>query len=169
MRSTLSNLLRLCSTLSVLIIAGTLLLLSLGLRPFIVRSPSMEPSFSPGDLVFANVRTAPDDAQVGDVVIYRSASGNLVMHRLVDTNTLRGDSSELSQHVELSNANFVGVETLRLPGIGLLASQMKFLPWLPWTVVCVLLVLACVPWKQEESHRNSSPHLHELLAKLKRS
>lgn len=147
MQATIKNLLWILSCAAAIVIALCTTLLLLGYRPFVVQSPSMQPTFSPGDLVFANVSEASTDAHIGDVVIYRSPAGSLVMHRLVGPNTLQGDANELAQHVELNDANFVGIEAFHIPGFGLVVQGIKTLPWLPWAFVGLFLVLACIPWE----------------------
>jgi signal peptidase I len=55
--------------------------LAVGGRPLTVLSGSMEPAFSPGDVVVVE-RVRPDRVRPGDVVTYRAPSGDLITHRV---------------------------------------------------------------------------------------
>ena len=122
-----------------------LVLVMRGFRPFILVSPSMEPLYAKGSLVWADTRPTLDEIEVGDVLVYRASSGNLVMHRLVGEGLLQGDANNVAQEVELSSVNYVGRAALSLPWLGDAVAAVLTFRWVVFGVVAVLLVLACIP------------------------
>lgn len=127
-----------------------LLLILLGYRPFILTSPSMVPLYPQGSLVWANTKVKVEDVEVGDVLVYRAPSGNLVMHRLVGENLLQGDANNTAQEVELNRINYVGKASFSLPWLGDAVAAVLSVKWIVFAVVAVLLVLACIPRRKEQ-------------------
>lgn len=100
------------------IVCCTALLALMGFRPFILRSSSMEPLYREGSLIWVDTRIRADEAEIGDVLVYRANDGTLVMHRLVDINTFQGDANQTQEHIELTDVNLVGrVTGLMIPHI----------------------------------------------------
>lgn len=122
-----------------------LVLVLLGYKPFILVSPSMEPLYAKGSLVWADTRPTLDEIEVGDVLVYRASSGNLVMHRLVGHNLLQGDANNVAQEVVLSSVNYVGKATFSFPWLGDAVAAVLSFRWVVFIVVAVLVIAACVP------------------------
>lgn len=122
-----------------------LFLVVFGFRPFILQSESMTPSYTTGSLVWVNTHTALDEIEIGDVLVYRAPAGNLVMHRLVGKNKLQGDANDTVQEVKLDKTNYVGREAFSFPEIGDTVNIVLKHKWIVWSVVGVLIVLACIP------------------------
>lgn len=122
-----------------------LTLILLGYKPFILVSPSMEPLYTKGSLVWADTTVSLDTVDIGDVLVYRAPSGNLVMHRLVGHNLLQGDANNVAQEVELSSVNYVGKAAFSLPWLGDAVAAVLSFRRVVFVVVGVLLVLACIP------------------------
>lgn len=127
-----------------------LTLVILGYKPFILVSPSMEPLYTKGSLVWADTRVGVEDIEVGDVLVYRAPSGNLVMHRLVGEGLLQGDANNVAQEVALDKTNYVGRTAFSLPWLGDAVAAVLSGRWVVFAVVAILLVLACVPRKKEQ-------------------
>ncbi len=74
------------TALELIAIAAILALLVLNLTGrvmfAVVEGKSMEPLLQTGDLVLV-VKTLPQDIHVGDIVVYRSPYGELVIHRVI--------------------------------------------------------------------------------------
>ena len=114
------------ATLGVLFVA-IVVALAVGLRPLVIRSDSMSPSFRAGDLLL--VRTVPAGAvAVGDVVTFSDSSrrGELVSHRVVAVEqrglerafVTRGDQNSGVEHWVASVDATVGVAVIALPKVG---------------------------------------------------
>lgn len=158
-----------------------------GLRLFIVKSGSMEPLYRKGSLILVNTRINLDEIRIGDVLVYRPDSGALVMHRLVAVNavaanaaaeggaaeeettvstsgpviaTFRGDANRTSEKIELSDANLVGsaAYSLFIPGISVIVEKVLSVQWIFWILICLALILACIPWKSKETRYENTGH-----------
>lgn len=128
-----------------------LTLVLLGYKPFILVSPSMEPLYTKGSLVWADTRPTLDEIEIGDVLVYRASSGNLVMHRLVGEGLLQGDANNVAQEVELSKTNYVGRVAFSLPWLGDAVTAVLSVKWVVFGVVGMLIVLACIPPRSPSS------------------
>lgn len=127
-----------------------LMLVALGFRPFILTSPSMEPLYPKGSLVWADTKVKVEDVEVGDVLVYRAPSGNLVMHKLVGKGLMQGDANNTAQEVELTNINYVGREAITIPWLGDAVAAVLSVRWIVWTVIAVLVIAACIPQLKEQ-------------------
>ena len=150
----LKNLIAAVSAIAALLALSIFVLVLLGYRPFVLLSPSMEPLYREGSLCFISTKTALDEVEVGDVLVYRTADF-LVLHRLVGISEKRedglvvemqGDANNVAQTVCLNSINYVGREALTIPGLGTVVTQLLSIPALTWGLVAAFLILACVPW-----------------------
>lgn len=149
MRSTLHNLLTVLSIASAILLLALLLLLALGLRPYILESSSMEPTITEGSLVFAR-RTDPASLTNGDVVVYRT-NGLLVLHRYIGDGQLQGDANSISQEVTLTESNLVGTYAFHIPSVGNAISTLMRHKWLLWALISVMVILACTRFDKKEA------------------
>ena len=145
MRTVVKNILGVVAGIGAVVGCICLLLVVMGFRPFILVSPSMDPLYTKGSLVWADTTVSLDTVEIGDVLVYRAPSGNLVMHRLVGDGLLQGDANNVAQEVELSSVNYVGKAAFSLPWIGDAVAAVLSFRWVVFGVVGVLLFLACVP------------------------
>ena len=127
-----------------------LALVAFGFRPFILTSPSMEPLYAKGSLIWADTKVKVEDVEVGDVLVYRAPSGNLVMHRLVGDGFLQGDANNTAQEVVLDKTNYVGREAITIPWLGDAVAAALSVRWVVFVVVGFLIVLACIPQRKEQ-------------------
>lgn len=124
-----------------------LVMLLCGLRPYILKSGSMEPEYTAGSLIWVNTNVNADAVKIGDVLVYRAETGTLVMHRLVAKNTFKGDANDLTEYIELSASNFIGREVFHIPGLGYFVDQLLSIIWLPWGIAAAFVIISCLPWK----------------------
>ena len=68
----------------------------MGYRPFVLNSSSMMPTYKPGSLVLVDTSVSLSDVDIGDVLVYRGA-GEVILHRLVGDNLLKGDANKEAQ------------------------------------------------------------------------
>jgi signal peptidase I len=134
------------ATAGVLLVATAVALVA-GLRPLVIRSDSMRPSFSAGDILV--VRSVPADAvAIGDVVTFADSSrgGELVSHRVIAFEqrghhrafVTRGDQNTGVEHWVADVDGTVGVAVLAVPKVGFVVS------WLVLPQVRLLIALAAV-------------------------
>ena len=161
----IKNLIAVFSAIAALFGIFAIVLVLFGYRPFVLLSPSMEPLYREGSLCVINTHTSLDEIAAGDVLVYRTSTGLLVLHRLVDITDktdgilyaqMQGDANNISQAVELSSVNYVGREAFTIPGFGSAVEKMLSLPTLIWGLVGVFVILACIPWSSV-SKRKAAP------------
>ena len=104
-----------------------------------VESGSMEPAFFNGDLLVVRAVDGFSGIAVGDVVVYRSEQGSLVVHRVVaregDTLTTQGDAND-SPDAPLNLSQVLAVVVAVVPGGGTVVDAMKS----PVGIICLLVV-----------------------------
>lgn len=90
-----------------------------------VMSGSMEPAFSPGDMLIIRRQ---EQYQVGDIVTYES-EGSFITHRLVerdgDTWVTKGDANNAPDGMPLREENLYGSVWLVIPKLGNAAIFLK--------------------------------------------
>lgn len=117
--------LQILSVISCIIMIITIVLYIFHIRPFIVESGSMEPLYKSGSVVFVDTGADMSDIDIGDVVVYRN-DASVIMHRLVDTDTTKGDANTTTEHIHLSDVNLVGKATdFIIPELGTVIEKLK--------------------------------------------
>jgi signal peptidase len=141
--------LALCVSIAVLV---TLALVLAGVRPLVVRSGSMEPTYAVGDVVLVASEQA-GDVEVGQVVTRYDApeAFDSLTHRVQDVSrsgdavqvTTRGDANQTSERWTVPAEQQVGVVVAALPAVGLpLTAVRSSSGWAVLVGVAVLAVIA---------------------------
>lgn len=86
----------------------------LGIRPFVLRSDSMEPTYHSGDLIFADTKTPFDSLNSGDVIIYQGFTQELTRYQ--GENTVKPDNA--SATVEITANQVIGRVVFSIPWVG---------------------------------------------------
>lgn len=121
----------------------------------VVDGRSMEPTYHFGDLVVARTQ---DSYGIGDVVVFPSTNGKVIIHRIVSGNaddgwTTRGDNNDRDDAWVLPNEGILGAEWFVVPEVGhsLLWTQRH--PWLfAGGVGTVVLALAAITGRPRGLH-----------------
>lgn len=96
----------------------------LGLRPYIVKSGSMEPSIKTGSLVLVDIKTPFSQTENGDVVAFSLGRNTLVTHRVISrTDSMletKGDNNDVSDGFSVSEENYRGETLFSIPYLGFL-------------------------------------------------
>ena len=153
MKKLFLNFIHSSSKIASVICALSLVLVLLGIKPFIIVSSSMEPAFTKGSLILINTRTKLSDVRIGEPIAYRADSGTLVFHRLVGKNLLQGDANKDPQYVELSEKNFIGTEFLTIPLLGDEISKLLERRGTIWLLILACFVCSCLPWDSNKSKK----------------
>lgn len=106
----------------------------LGLQVFHVVSPSMEPTFSEGDLIYVK-SVDPDSVKVGDPITF-ILNENLVVatHRVVAIDsenrqfTTKGDANKTEDAAPVHFNNLIGVPVFAIPLLGYLSAYIQSPP-----------------------------------------
>lgn len=113
------------------LLALTVWAMSMGMRPLVVMSASMEPAIPTGSVVLVD-EVSHEDLRVGDVVAPWSPEGARVLHRIVAIRDLgstsriklKGDANRTPDlgHTEIAEA--MRVQTV-VPGAGWIAAHLR--------------------------------------------
>ena len=73
----------------------------------------------------------------------------LVMQRYVGTDEnglalIQGDRNQAQEHIDLSTS-FDGKSVFQIAGIRKIVQMLNASPWIAWSLVICLIVVACVP------------------------
>jgi len=123
----------------------------------VVVTGSMEPAIPVGSLVL--IQEQPD-YEVDDIITYRSASGLLITHRIIQKSasqlTAKGDSNQTNDH-PISYGQVIGKVQVILPGAGRISDFLSS----PGTLAVASILLIILLWipstknsNQREQKRN---------------
>lgn len=120
----ISRMTGLLAIVSLVCTALLLLLLLAGIKPYVVKSGSMEPALPTGSLCFINHRAPYEKIQEGDLVAFRTSLGQKVLHRVIRVTDqgleTKGDANEVSDGISVTEENYLGKELGAIPGLGYL-------------------------------------------------
>jgi len=128
-----------------------------GLKPFVVLSGSMEPTYHVGSLIY--VREAdPQDLQPGDAITFLANETTVVTHRIADVvpdeddpDTLwfitKGDANQSEDASPVHYRNVIGKAVFSIPYLGYLSHYIQNPPglYIALGVGAVMLILAFMP------------------------
>lgn len=143
-----------------------------GYRFYTVLTTSMEPAYSPGDMVFVRVCDI-EDIKTGDVITFNpdlNSPGTYLTHRAVEkipsyngTGELRfktkGDNNDINDPFAISDTNLIGKVVLTIPKAGTAMTVIKQNLLLYVLVVVLLFALYMVVhnyFKSSKAAKNSS-------------
>jgi signal peptidase len=125
-----------------------------GLTPYTVLSPSMEPEYPTGALIYLK-DTDPSTLQVGDVITFRLGNNTTATHRIVelvpdeqDLNYIRfrtkGDNNDTADGSLVEPTAVVGKAVFCIPYLGYLAQYMQKTPGSYVVIIIGLIMIAYV-------------------------
>lgn len=139
-------------TASLLLVS--LLPLILGWQSYLVRSGSMEPQISAGDVVLASAHDPNSVVSMGGVVVFRMGGDDsaVTVHRIVDANdddtlVTAGDANVEFDTTPLERTDILGFERVLVPFIGLPALWLttgQMLPLAVWGMLTAFAIFAVV-------------------------
>lgn len=128
-----------------------------GLRPFVVLSGSMEPTYPVGALIYVK-KVDYKTLSVGDAITFMMDEDTVVTHRIIEIlpddtepDTLRfvtqGDANDAPDGSTVHYKNILGKPVLAVPGLGYLADCIQHPPgsYVALSVGALLLLLAFLP------------------------
>jgi len=141
------------STLVALVVVFAVFLMGsrlLGLQVFHVISPSMEPTYSEGDLIY--VKTVdPDSVKVGDPITFVLNQDLVVAtHRVVAIDsenrqfTTKGDANETEDAAPVHFNNLIGVPIFAIPLLGYVSAYIQSPPGMYIAIALGAALLAAV-------------------------
>ena len=124
-----------------------------GLQVYHVLSPSMEPTYSPGDLLYVK-QVDPDSVKVGQPITFVLNEDLVVAtHRVVAVDrenrqfTTKGDANEREDAAPVHFNNLIGVPIFSVPLLGYVSSYIQSPPglYVAIGVGVALLAFVCLP------------------------
>ena len=117
-----------------MIIGVTLIVLFLiptifGIKPYIVRSGSMENEIKTGSVAYVNTKIGVQEIQVGDIIAFK-VGNEQVTHRVIAINedntfTTKGDANETEDMAPVMFENYRGKTIFSIPYLGRIMSAFK--------------------------------------------
>lgn len=128
-----------------------------GLKPFVVLSGSMEPTYHVGSLIY--VKSADyKELKVGDPITYMISQDTVVTHRIIevlvdeeDPNTIRyftqGDANEQSDGTSVHYKNIIGKPVFSIPYLGYVSNYIQNPPgkYIAISGGAILILLVFLP------------------------
>ena len=123
----------------------------LGLKVFTVLSPSMEPTYKTGSVIYVK-SIKPEDLKVDDVITFSISKTTTATHRIVEilpkNNGTRyfqtkGDANKVNDASPVHEANIIGTPVFTIPYLGYLASfiQNSRGKYLSIAIILILLIV----------------------------
>lgn len=122
-----------------------------GLKVFTVLSPSMEPTYKTGSVIYVK-SIKPEDLKVDDVITFSISKTTTATHRIVeilpkDNGALyfqtKGDANKIKDASPVHQANIIGTPVFTIPYLGYLASFIQN-PRGKYLSIAILLILLIV-------------------------
>ena len=137
------------------------------IRPYIVKTGSMEPAIHTGSVVFVNERAELSGIKVGDVITFRKGGEMLVTHRVVKVGdgeyTTKGDANSVNDPEPVTRENYIGKTVTVLPGLGGLFTFLKSTAG-RISVGCLigaLLLLSFIPQRKKNESKEAEDNGQE--------
>lgn len=137
--------------LAVIIIATAAILVAnfAGIKPYIVKSGSMEPTIMTGSVAWVNENFDYNQVQVDDIIAFKSATGAKVTHRAINITgegiETKGDNNEMSDGVSTTEDNFCGKTIFWVPQLGRLMAKLNTL-YGKIAAAAAIIALLLVDW-----------------------
>lgn len=100
-----------------------------GIKPYVVLSGSMEPTIHTGSVCLINQKAEYEDIMTNDVIAFKSASNQLVTHRVIQITDegfeTKGDNNDVSDGISTTKENFVGLNVITIPYLGYVSKFLQ--------------------------------------------
>ena len=122
-----------------------------GLKVFTVLSPSMEPTYKTGSVIYVK-SVEPENLKVNDVITFSISKTTTATHRIVEILPetkgalyfqTKGDANEVKDASPVHEANIIGIPVFTIPYIGYLANIIQN-PRSKYISIAIILILLIV-------------------------
>lgn len=146
----------------VIVVTAVLLMILylIGIRPYAVKTGSMEPTIKIASLCFVDRRVAFEEIREGDIIAFRSGE-MLITHRAVaicdDGIVTKGDANNAEDASMVTSDNYIGKTIFWLKEIGVTALYLQTLSGkLVFAGAILLYILSGVLYDMVSSRKNST-------------
>lgn len=123
----------------------------IGLKPYVVLSGSMEPTYQTGALIYVK-NVDPFTLETGDVITFMMSESTIATHRIAgvvpdeeDSSVVRfrtkGDANETEDGTLVHYKNVIGSPVFSIPYLGYVADYISHPPGLYISIVVVLAIV----------------------------
>ena len=131
---------------SIILIALTLIILYIcGIRPYIVKSGSMEPTIMTGSVCFVNHNSRYESVKSGDIITFKLSDDSVVTHRATSTGAdgirTKGDANELEDALPVTEDTFVGKTIFHISKVGYLVARLRTRMGIIMTISIMIFLL----------------------------
>ena len=150
-----------CSSILVILVVALAVALVgvrlVGLKPFVVLSGSMEPTYHVGSLIYVK-SVDYKTLQVGDPITYMLSQDTVVTHRIIevlvdeeDPSTIRyftkGDANDVADGTSVHYKNIIGKPVFSIPCLGYVSAYIQNPPgmYVAISIGAALLLLVFLP------------------------
>ena len=116
-----------------------------GIRPYVVQTGSMEPTYPVNCICFVNRNKSLEEISVGDVISFRIGKEIVVTHRVTSISgneyTTKGDANLTEDSDPVTAENYIGKIVFMIPKIGYIPNFLHTRKGLITAVVVILLLL----------------------------
>ncbi len=143
----------------------------IGLKPFVVLSGSMRPTYEVGSLIY--VRSVDyKELEVGDPITYMASQDTVVTHRIIevlvdeeDPDTIRyftkGDANDAPDGTSIHYKNIIGKPVFSIPYLGYVSNFIQNPPGMYVAIAAgaILILLVFLPdiFTDEDKKKKSDP------------
>lgn len=151
---------KICNILLAILIAGMAVIAAallvpyaFGYRPLAVLSPSMEPAYPVGCIVYVNTKVAPEELEIGDAITFTLSGNTLATHRItaIDSDkrefVTQGDANNTSDGARSFDTLVGRVSKYGVPLLGYISEGIKTTRGMVAAagVVLLIILLAFLP------------------------
>ncbi len=128
-----------------------------GYSQYIVTSGSMEPLFSPGDMILIKEQ---EEYELGDIITFRSSQNQTVTHKIVGKVEgkfiTKGEANNVEDDELLPPENILGKLQVVLPGVGNVVIFLRSPLGILILVVAAVLLIG-LPWLLDGAKNKEKP------------
>ena len=128
-----------------------------GIRPYVVKTGSMEPAYPVNSLCFVNRNTPLEEISVGDVISFSMGKDTVVTHRVTSISgkeyTTKGDANLTEDSAPVTAVNYIGKIVYMIPKIGCISNFLHTRAGLLAAVALIVLLLIpnFIPDKEKDT------------------
>lgn len=124
-----------------------------GLRPLVVLSGSMEPTYSTGSLIYVK-EVSPEEIQEGDpITFHMNASETIATHRVVEVDLAngyfitKGDANGSADGAPVYFSSLIGKPIFSIPKMGFISYYLTTPPtmYVCWVLIALVLAFLILP------------------------
>ena len=153
------------TTLIIIVAMAIFGLFIAGIRPYVVKTGSMEPAFPVNCLCFVNKNTPLEEISVGDVISFTIGKHTVVTHRVTSISgkeyTTKGDANLIEDSSPVTAGNYIGKIVFMIPKIGSIPNFLHTKAGLFTAVTVILLLLITSFLSERKKETDSQENTHD--------